>query len=352
MSNESPAQPLLQPEELGPAVELTTKLREQLDRQLLGRSELHGLVLVAVLSRGHLLLEGVPGVGKTALVKALAQLLQLDFKRVQFTPDLMPGDILGTHILQETPEGRREMLFRPGPVFTNLLLADEINRASPKTQSALLEAMQERAVTLLGTTRTLPEPFFVLASQNPIELEGTYPLPEAQLDRFLFKLVVSTVDADVLDRIISTRRHGEPPAPTWFMTAEDLQGVFDVMGRIFLPRPVSRYIARLVSATHPQAAEAPEAVRGYVAYGASPRAAIAMAEAARAFALLAGRPTVGFEDVKAVAAPVLNHRLILNYKARLDQVDAFTLVRDLLAGLDETGLNLPGDLEVEEVPRG
>ena len=344
--------PLLQPEELRPAVELTRRLREQLDRMLLGRSELHTLVLTAVLSRGHLLLEGVPGVGKTALVKALARLLGLDFKRVQFTPDLMPGDILGTHILQETPEGRREMVFRPGPVFTNLLLADEINRASPKTQSALLEAMQERAVTLLGTTRPLPEPFFVLASQNPIELEGTYPLPEAQLDRFLFKLVVATVDADVLDRIISTRRHGAPPAPTWFMTAEDLQAVFDVMGRIFLPRPVSRYIARLVSATHPQAAEAPDPVRGYVAYGASPRAAIALAEAARAFALLAGRPTVGFEDVKAVAAPVLNHRLILNYKARLDQVDAFTLVRDLLAGLDETGLSLPGDLEVEEVPRG
>jgi MoxR-like ATPase len=343
--------PLLQPEELRPAVELTRQLREQLDRMLLGRSDLHTLVLTAVLSRGHLLLEGVPGVGKTALVKALGQILNLDFKRVQFTPDLMPGDILGTHILQETPEGRREMVFRPGPVFTNLLLADEINRASPKTQSALLEAMQERAVTLLGTTRPLPDPFFVLASQNPIELEGTYPLPEAQLDRFLFKLVVSTVDTDVLDRIISTRRHGEPPAPTWFMTAEDLQAVFEVMGRIFLPRPVSRYIARLVSATHFQAAEAPDPVRNYVAYGASPRAAIAMAEAARAFALLAGRPTVGFEDVKAVAAPVLNHRLILNYKARLDQVNAFTLVRDLLAGLDETGLNLPGDLEVEEVSR-
>src|SRR5262245_51668314 len=153
--------PLLQPEELRPAVELTRRLREQLDRMLLGRSELHTLVLTAVLSRGHLLLEGVPGVGKTALVKALGQVLNLDCKRVQFTPDLMPGDILGTHILQETPEGRREMVFRPGPVFTNLLLADEINRASPKTQSALLEAMQERAVTLLGTTRPLPEPFFV-----------------------------------------------------------------------------------------------------------------------------------------------------------------------------------------------
>jgi MoxR-like ATPase len=349
MPSDSPGQTLLSPEELRPAVELMTRLREQLDRQLLGRSEIHGLVLAAILSRGHLLLEGVPGVGKTALVKALGQLLHLDFKRVQFTPDLMPGDILGTHILQDAGDGRREMTFRPGPIFTHILLADEINRASPKTQSALLEAMQERAVTLLGTTRSLPEPFFVLASQNPIELEGTYPLPEAQLDRFLFKLVVTTVDADVLDRIISTRRRGEPPAPTWSMSADQLQAVFATMDRIFLPRPVSRYIARLVAATHARAAEAPQAVRTYVAHGASPRAAIAIAEAARACALLAGRPTVGFEDVRAVAAPVLNHRLILNYKARLDQVDAFALVRELLGALDETGLRLPTDVQIAEV---
>ncbi len=352
MVNESASSALLQPEALAPAVELTTRLREQLDRQLLGRSDLHNLVLVAILSRGHLLLEGVPGVGKTALVKALGQLLHLDFKRVQFTPDLMPGDILGTHILQETAEGRREMVFRPGPVFTNLLLADEINRASPKTQSALLEAMQERAVTLLGTTRPLPEPFFVLASQNPIELEGTYPLPEAQLDRFLFKLVVSTVEVDVLDRIISTRRHGAPPPPTWTMQADELRRIFSIVDRIYLPRPVSRYIARLVAATHSGATEAPPTVRSYVAHGASPRAAIAIAEATRAYALLAGRPTVGFEDVKAVAPPVLNHRLILNYKARLDQVDAFAVIRELLAALEETGLNLPADMKISEVHHG
>ncbi len=248
---------LLQPADLQPVVDLANKLLGQLDRMLLGRSELHTLVLAGILSRGHVLLEGVPGVGKTALVKALGQLLRLDFKRVQFTPDLMPGDILGTHILQETQDGRREMTFRPGPIFTHIILADEINRASPKTQSALLEAMQERCVTLLGHTRPLPEPFFVLASQNPIELEGTYPLPEAQLDRFLFKLNVSGVEVDVLDRIISTRRRGEPPAPTWSLSAEELRQMFDVMDRIFLPRPVSRYIARLVAATHPKSPESP-----------------------------------------------------------------------------------------------
>ncbi len=343
---------LLQPADLQPVVDLANKLLGQLDRMLLGRSELHTLVLAGILSRGHVLLEGVPGVGKTALVKALGQLLRLDFKRVQFTPDLMPGDILGTHILQETQDGRREMTFRPGPIFTHILLADEINRASPKTQSALLEAMQERCVTLLGHTRPLPEPFFVLASQNPIELEGTYPLPEAQLDRFLFKLNVSGVEVDVLDRIISTRRRGEPPAPTWSLSAEELRQMFDVMDRIFLPRPVSRYIARLVAATHPKSPESPEMVKSYVSYGASPRAAIALAEASRAYALLAGRPTVGFEDVQAVAVPVLNHRLILNYKARLDQVDSATLAHNLLAGLDATGLNLPSDFAVAEVNDG
>src|SRR4051812_1009224 len=224
---------LLDPDDLKPAADLTGRLLAQLDAMLLGRPDLHRLVLVGVLSRGHVLLEGVPGVGKTALVKALSQLLGLDFKRVQFTPDLMPGDILGSHILQEVPGAGREMVFRPGPVFTHLLLADEINRASPKTQSALLEAMQERCVTLLGATRPLPDPFFVLATQNPIELEGTYPLPEAQLDRFLFKLVVEPADADALDRIISTRRRGEPPRPTWSMSPEQLRDVFDTMDRIF-----------------------------------------------------------------------------------------------------------------------
>jgi MoxR-like ATPase len=340
---------ILGPDELRPAVDLTRRLLQQLDDMLLGRPELHRLVLIGILSRGHVLLEGVPGVGKTALVKALSQLLGLDFKRVQFTPDLMPGDILGTHILQDMPGGGREMVFRPGPVFAHLLLADEINRASPKTQSALLEAMQERNVTLLGATRALPDPFFVLATQNPIELEGTYPLPEAQLDRFLFRLVVAPPDCESLDRIISTRRRGEPPEPSWKMSAEELRSVFAIMDRVFLPRPVSRYVSRLVASTHPGVAEATGLVSQFVAYGASPRAAIAIAESARAAALLAGRPTVGFADVKEVAGPILNHRLILNYKARLEGVDAFAVVRELLSSLDESGLSLPRGVSIAEV---
>ena len=337
---------ILRPDELQPATELARKFLEQLDRALLGRRELHQLVLVGILSRGHVLLEGVPGLGKTALVKTIGQVLKLDFKRIQFTPDLMPGDVLGAHILQETSSGKREMVFQPGPVFTNLLLADEINRASPKTQSAMLETMQENCVTLLGTTRPLPQPFFVLASQNPIELEGTYPLPEAQLDRFLFRVIFENIDADVLDQIISQRRRGELPAPTWQMERAELDRLFQTMGRIYLPRPVSRYIARLVAATHPGAAEATEPVNRYVSYGASPRAAIAIAEAARAQALVSGRPSVGFEDVKVVAPPVLNHRLILNYQARFDRLTTTKLVATLLGQLDETGLNLPKDVEL------
>ena len=281
------------------------------------------------------------------LFRSLGSLLDLQFNRVQFTPDLMPSDILGAHILQENHNGRRAMEFHPGPVFTNLLLADEINRASPKTQSALLEAMQERAVTLLGSTRSLPDPFFVLASQNPIELEGTYPLPEAQLDRFLFKLNVTGADVSTLDRIISTRRRGEPPAPDFVMSGEELQRIFSGVDRVFLPRPVSRYISRLVAATHADSDEAIDDVRDYVAYGASPRAAIAMAEAARAYAFLSGRPTVGFDDVKAVTSPALNHRLVLNYKARFDGVSSRSIIANLIERMDETGIKSPRDVEIK-----
>jgi MoxR-like ATPase len=341
-----PTQPLLSPAEIAAAHQPLQATLDALNAMLLGREELHRMVLVGLLARGHLLLEGLPGLGKTALVKALSAILHLDAKRVQFTPDLMPGDILGAHILQDTGGGHREMVFQPGPVFCNILLADEINRASPKTQSAMLETMQERCVTLMGVTRKLPDPFCVLASQNPIELEGTYPLPEAQLDRFLFRLVVGSVNASVLERIIAERHHGDTPEPSYRMSAETLDGLFDVVNRIVLPRPVAAYIARVVAASHADAEEAPETVRTYVTYGASPRAAIAMAEASRGVALLAGRPSVGFEDVRAVAPHVLNHRLILNYKARFDKVATFKVVDDLLAAIDPAGLHLPDSVSL------
>ncbi len=337
---------MLTPEETAPVREALGKVLEQLDAILLGRKELHRLVLAGILARGHILLEGLPGLGKTALVKAVGDVMGLEFKRVQFTPDLMPGDILGSHILQTASDGRREMVFQPGPVFCNILLADEINRASPKTQSAMLETMQERSVTLLGTTRRLPDPFFVLASQNPIELEGTYPLPEAQLDRFLFRVIVRDLDVGVLADILTTRRHGAAPSATWRMDGGLLRQCFAAVDRVFLPKPVASWIARLTAATHPDSPLATELVRKCVSYGASPRAAIGMAEAARAVALLAGRPSVGFEDVRAVAEPVLNHRLILGYQARLDRVTPSDIVADVLARTDEAGLDLPSDITV------
>ncbi len=347
MSERKPELSVIQPDQLNPVVETARMITGELDRILLGRSDLHKFVLTGILARGHILLEGLPGVGKTALIKALGEILRLQFKRVQFTPDLMPGDILGTHILQNMDGGNREMVFQPGPVFTNILLADEINRASPKTQSAMLEAMQERSVTLLGNTRKLPDPFFVLASQNPIELEGTYPLPEAQLDRFLFKLKVPSANLEMLEGIISTRRRGIPPTPSRTFDENELRKLFSTVDEILLPKAVARYISRLVAATHPDNPDARETIKKYVTYGASPRAAIAMAEAARAFALLSGRPTVGFDDVKAVAVPVLNHRIILSYKAKFDGQNVFSIIENLLTQTEEAGLSLPKDLVVE-----
>lgn len=334
---------LMQPDELRVHAERANAILDELDRILLGRGDLHRLVVIGILTRGHILLEGVPGLGKTALAKGLGDILGLQLKRVQFTPDLMPGDILGTNILQETTGGQRQLQFQPGPVFTNILLADEINRASPKTQSALLEAMQEHSVTMFGVTRPLPSPFFVMASQNPIEFEGTYPLPEAQIDRFLFKLQVLGLDADVLDEIISTRRRGEPPAPRMRVTPAELDELFAAVDRVFLPRAVSRYIARLVAATHSSAIDT---IAKYVSLGASPRAAIGLAESARSLALLSGRPTVGFDDVKRVAHAVLNHRLILSYRARLDGIKADQIIDELLSKIDETDMRLPDDVVV------
>jgi len=337
---------LLTPEQLNPATDICLKILNELNKILLGKEELHTKVLAALISRGHILFEGLPGVGKTALVKAVGEILSLQFKRIQFTPDLMPSDILGTNILQERESGNREMIFNEGPVFTNILLADEINRASPKTQSALLEAMQEFNVTLLSVTRSLPSPFFVLASQNPIEMEGTYPIPEAQLDRFLFKLNVKSVSADTLNAIISTRRRGTPPAPEWKADKKDMELLFDVMEQIILPDAVAAYISRLVAGTHPESSSSLGGVVEYISYGASPRAAIALAEASRAIALINGHPSVGFEDVKSVVLDVLNHRLILNYKAKIDRVSVDDIIKTLLDKTEEVDLGLSRDISV------
>jgi MoxR-like ATPase len=237
-------------------------------------------------------------------------------------------------------------VFHPGPVFANLVLADEINRATPKTQSALLEAMQERRVTVLGETHALPLPFFVLATQNPIELEGTYPLPEAQLDRFTFKIQVHGVSSDTLQQIITTRRQGQPPALSPVVSASEFERLFDLTDRIHLPQAVANYIARLVTMTHPSEAAAPDEVKRFVKYGASPRAAIALAGTSRASALVAGKPNVGFEDVRLVAASVLGHRLILDYAARLEGWTPRKMVDRLIEATPEVAREVPADVRV------
>ncbi|CAN5660931.1 MoxR family ATPase [soil metagenome] len=301
-------------------------LRAALNQVLYGQEALMDAVITGLLSRGHLLLEGLPGLGKTELVKGLAKALRLEARRIQFTPDLLPGDITGNPILQEV-DGRRQFVFQPGPIFANLVLADEINRASPKTQSALLEAMQERRVTVMGESHTLPDPFFVLATQNPIELEGTYPLPEAQLDRFLFKLEVTRNRVEVLQRIVQNREIGIEPQIEPVLTREELIGLCELARAIYLPDVVANYIARIVDATHE--GEAAEGVK----FGASPRAALALAAAAKSAALLAGRVNASFEDVEALAGPVLQHRIILDYTARLAGKTPADVVKRILAGV-------------------
>jgi MoxR-like ATPase len=312
--------------EVALAAEQVARLQRVLAEVVFGKEPLIALTLTGLLARGHLLLEGLPGLGKTELVKGLAKVLGLETRRIQFTPDLLPGDITGNPVLEETPQGRA-FVFQRGPVFANLVLADEINRASPKTQSALLEAMQERRVTVLGTTHELPDPFFVLATQNPVELEGTYPLPEAQIDRFLFKLEVPRSDAATLERIVRGREFGVEPEVGTVLGARELTQLLELTRRIFLPDAVAGYIARLVDATHPGQSAAAAGVK----FGASPRAALGLASAARARALMLGRVHAGFEDVRAIAPAVLGHRLIMDYESRIAGRKAADVVTAVLS---------------------
>lgn len=304
--------------------ELTTALNQR----ILGQESLIEAIVVACLAKGNVLLEGLPGLGKTELVKGLAGLLGLEFRRIQFTPDLLPSDITGAGVLQEQ-DGRREMTFVPGPIFGNLVLADEINRASPRTQSAMLEAMQEQRVSVMGETHSLPDPFWCMATQNPIDMEGTYPLPEAQLDRFLFKLHVSKVSGSVLSTIIQSRRRGRAPSTTPVFEAGELSRLFELVEKVFLPTEIADMIGRVVEHTHP-IDTSPAIVQQYVKYGASPRAAIGLAEAVRVRALMNGKPSVGADDVRALAKHVLGHRIALDYRAKLDGVSVWDLVEAVL----------------------
>lgn len=312
------------------------RLRDVLNNVLFGQESLIEMVMIGLLSRGHILLEGLPGLGKTELVKGLARALQMDSKRIQFTPDLLPGDITGNPVLQEV-DGKRIFVFQPGPLFSHLVLADEINRASPKTQSALLEAMQERRVTVMGEGHPLPNPFYVLATQNPIELEGTYPLPEAQLDRFLLKIEVKRSAVETLEKIVLNRKIGTEPEVPAVLNRDELNRLLDLAQRIYLPPVVANYIARLVDGTHTFSSLG-------IKYGASPRAALALAASARARALMQARPNASTDDVRAVAHPILQHRIILDYTARLDGASSASVVDKLLEQIPAHDLERPKTL--------
>ena len=296
------------------------RLREEIQKVIVGNHPIIEQVLITLFSGGHCLLEGVPGLGKTLLVSTLSRVLDLNFSRIQFTPDLMPSDIVGTHLINETPQGRREFVFEKGPIFANVLLADEINRATPKTQSAMLEAMQERRVTVGGTHLELDPPFFVMATQNPLEMEGTYPLPEAQLDRFFFKILLGLPGRKELNTIL-TRTTGKDEADLGvIMKHETVLDWIKLAREVVIAEHVQDYAVRLTLATHPEGEFASDPVKQYVRYGSSPRGAQALILSAKIRALLDGRFNVSYTDVEAGVMPALRHRLILNFEAEADGV--------------------------------
>jgi len=316
-------------------VDRYTAVREQIGRVIVGHEEIVHGVLTCLFVGGHCLLEGVPGLGKTLLVRTLAKTLDLDFSRIQFTPDLMPADILGTNMVLETPEGRRFFEFQRGPIFTQICLADEINRATPKTQSAMLETMQEAAVTAAGTRYPLKRPFLVMATQNPIEQEGTYPLPEAQVDRFFFKLLVGYSDRQELAAIVERTTRGAPIEPSKVMDGPEILKWQALVREVILAEHVKDYAVRLTLATHPGGQFALPVANQYVRWGASPRATQALALAGKVRALLDGRYNVSFEDIRRVYLPAMRHRIILNFEAQAEDIEADKVLLELLEKVPE-----------------
>ncbi len=310
-------------------------VHEQIGRVIVGHDEIVHGVLTCLFVGGHCLLEGVPGLGKTLLVRTLAQTLDLDFSRIQFTPDLMPADILGTNMVMETSEGRRVFEFQKGPIFTQICLADEINRATPKTQSAMLEAMQEGSVSIGGTVYQLDKPFFVMATQNPIEQEGTYPLPEAQMDRFFFKLVVGYSGREQLATIIERTTRGIVIEPTQVMDGSEIRKWQQLIREVILAEHVQDYIVRITLATHPEGPFAVPITNQYLRWGSSPRGAQTLALAAKVRALLAGRYNVSFEDIRRAYLPAMRHRVILNFEAEAEGIDTDQVLLDILEKVPE-----------------
>jgi len=306
-------------------------LKSEIKKVIVGQDEIINNVLISFFAGGHVLLEGVPGLGKTLLVKTMAQALNLNFSRIQFTPDLMPADIIGTTIIAEDEKGNREFRFKKGPVFGNIILADEINRATPKTQSALLEAMQEATVTIGGATHILPKPFFVMATQNPIGMEGTYPLPEAQLDRFFFKINVQFPSLNELIEIADLTTTSVIPKANPVQMAEKVPQLQNFLKDVPIAGYITEYASKIILATHPEAKLSPPAVKKYVSFGSSPRGLQALILAAKVKAVASGRPAVSVEDIQYVAKPVLRHRIILSFEGEAEEITTDSIIDEVLA---------------------
>ena len=316
-------------------------VREEIGRVIVGHDDIVHGVLTCLFVGGHCLLEGVPGLGKTLLIRTLSQSLNLHFSRIQFTPDLMPADILGTNMVMESPDGKRVFEFQKGPIFTQICLADEINRATPKTQSALLETMQEGTVTVAGNRFELEKPFFVMATQNPIEQEGTYPLPEAQLDRFFFKLVVGYSGREELATIIDRTTRGVVVEPQQVMDGQEIRKWQRLIRDVILAQHVQDYIVRLILATHPEGPHALPVTNKYLRWGSSPRGAQTIALASKVRALLEGRYNVSFEDVRRVFLPALRHRVIPNFEAQAEGIDTDQILLEIIEKLPEKSDDAP-----------
>ena len=308
-------------------------MQQELQKVIVGQDEVIEQIFAAIFTRGHCLLEGVPGLAKTLMVSTLAQILDLDFKRIQFTPDLMPSDITGTNVLDEDEHGRRSFRFVEGPVFTNILLADEINRTPPKTQAALLQAMQERDVTVGQTTYSLPDPFFTIATQNPIEQEGTYPLPEAQLDRFMFNIKVDYPSASEEEQILAATTRNEKPEVAKVLSSRAILNLQKLVGSVAVSEYIIKYVASLVRATRPKDESAPDFVRELVDWGAGPRAGQFLIHGGKALAAMDGRFTVAIEDIQKVAIPVLRHRVSTNFQAQAEGMTTEDVIQRLVAAI-------------------
>ena len=322
------------------------QVQNEIGKVIVGHTDIVHGVLTCLFVGGHALLEGVPGLGKTLLVRTLSEVLDLAFNRIQFTPDLMPSDIIGTNIIMDTPDGKRVFNFQPGPLFAQIVLADEINRATPKTQSALLEAMQEHSITVGGTIHRLKEPFFVMATQNPIEQEGTYPLPEAQLDRFFFKLIVNYSGRQEMATILERTTRGEWPQPQRVMNGDEIRQWQQLVREVLVAPPVQDYAIRLVLATHPQGEFATPDANKYIRFGGSPRGAQALVLAGKVRALLEGRYNVSFEDIRRVYLPALRHRVLLNFEAQAENMASDTVLAQILNEVPEKAADVTAAVRV------